>query len=189
VSAHTSGLVAGVYVGLDAASFVTTRQREALVSFEGIAGDRHAGLTLPSDSRTPHYPRGTEIRNSRQVSIVSTEELAAIAAAMAISRILPEWLGANLLLTGIPRMSQLPPSTRIFFAGGAVLVVEGENPPCIAPGRIIQGQYPVIPDLAARFVEAAQRRRGVVAWVEKPGAIREGDEVRLQIPRQVLYCQ
>jgi hypothetical protein len=187
VRTHLSGLVTGVFLGLDATSLVTTRQREALVTFEGFAGYRHSGLTRPSDGRTPHYPRGTEIRNSRQVSIVSAEELAEIAAAMEIPAILPEWLGANLITIGIPHLTQLPPSTRLFFSGGAVLVVEGENLPCIAPGKVIESQHPDVPGLAARFVKAAQGRRGIVAWVEKAGAIRDGDEVRAEIAHQVFY--
>jgi hypothetical protein len=187
VRTHLSGLVVGVLVGLDASSLVTTRQREATVTFEGFAGDRHSGITRPSDGRTPQYPRGTEIRNSRQVSLVSTEELAEIAAAMGIPAILPEWLGANLITAGIPRLTQLPPSTRLFFDGGAVLVVEGENPPCPAPGKIIQEQHPDVTALVARFVEAAQGKRGIVAWVEMPGVIREGDEVRAEIAEQVFH--
>lgn len=183
------GRVVAVLVGLDKHSLVTTRQPEARVTFEGFAGDCHAGLTRPSDGRTPHYPRGTEIRNSRQISLVSEEELADIAAALKIPLILPEWLGANILVGCIPNLTQIPPSTRLFFSGGTVLVVEGENRPCLAPGKVIEAQHPSIADIAANFVKAAQDKRGIVAWVEKPGVICEGDEVRLQIPRQVLYCQ
>lgn len=178
----SSGQVVGVYLGLDPHSLVTTRADVAQVTWEGFAGDRHAGLTRPSDGRTPHYPRGTEIRNSRQVSIVSAEELAEIAAAMELETVLPEWLGANLLLTGIPRLARMPAGVRLFFASGAVLVSEGENLPCIAPGRVIQAAHPNIPGLAPLFVRAARGRRGIVAWVEKQGHIRVGDEVRLLHP-------
>ena len=177
-----SAQVVGVYVGLDAHTLVTTPADEARVTFEGFVGDRHAGLTRPSDGRTPHYPRGTEIRNSRQVSIVSAEELAEIARAMALESVRPEWLGANLLLAGIPRLTRLPPGVRLFFSGGAVLAVEGENLPCLAPGRVIQALHPHISGLASRFVKAAWGRRGLVAWVEKPGLIRVGDDVRLLQP-------
>ena len=57
---------------------------EVEVTFEGFAGDRHAGLTMASGSRTPQYPRGTEIRNSRQVSCVSQEDLDAVAGALGL---------------------------------------------------------------------------------------------------------
>jgi len=177
-----SAQVVGVYVGLDPHSLVTTRTDEARVTWEGFAEDRHAGLTRLSDSRTPHYPRGTEIRNTRQVSLVSAEELAEIAAAMGLEAVPPEWLGANLLLTGIPRLTRLPAGVRLFFSGGAVLVSEGENLPCIAPGEVIQARYPSTPGLAPLFVKAAWGRRGIVAWVEKPGLIRVGDDVRLLQP-------
>ncbi len=176
------GRVIGVYLGLDPHSLVTTRTEEAQVTFEGFAGDRHAGLTRLSDGRTPYYARGTEIRNSRQVSIVSAEELAEVAAAMGLDSVQPEWLGANLLLAGIPNLTRLAPGVRMVFAGGVVLAVEGENLPCESPGKVIQAVHPATPGLVPLFVRAARGRRGIVAWVEKPGRIRSGDEVRLLVP-------
>jgi hypothetical protein len=58
-----TGQVLGVYLGQDAHSLVTTRQPQVKVSWAGFEGDKHAGITRLSDGRTPHYPRGTEIRN------------------------------------------------------------------------------------------------------------------------------
>ena len=108
------------------------------VTWEGFEGDRHAGLTVKSKGRTPHYPRGVEVRNTRQVSIVSAEELAAVAEELGVPRVLPDWLGANLMLSGIPSLSLLPPGTRLFFSGDASLVVEAENHPCTVAGEVIQ---------------------------------------------------
>src|SRR6476620_10703789 len=105
------------------------RWGQVRVTMEGFEGDKHAGITRLSDARTPHFKRGTVIRNSRQVSLVSVEELAEIAANMGLPLIEPEWLGANLLLSGIPNLTLLPPGTRLFFPKEAVLVVEGENEP------------------------------------------------------------
>ncbi len=48
-------------------------------TFEGLVGDRHYGFTMSSNSRQPEYPRGTEIRNKRQITILSKEELSEIA--------------------------------------------------------------------------------------------------------------
>ncbi|HHZ09758.1 MAG TPA: molybdenum cofactor sulfurase, partial [Rhizobiales bacterium] len=68
-----------------------TRAVEAIdLGFDGIAGDFHAGLTRRSGGREPWYPRGTEIRNERQLSIVAADELAQIAAGMGIAGIAPE---------------------------------------------------------------------------------------------------
>ena len=180
------GQVAAVLIGQDKQSFGTSRQPQVAVSFAGFEGDKHAGLTHLSGGRTPHYPRGTEIRNGRQVTIVSVEELAQIAAAMGVPEILPEWLGVNLLLQGIPQVTQLPPATRLFFPQGAALVVEQDNLPCAGPGKIMQAHYGR-PELAALFPKAALGKRGVVACVERPGVIAEGDEVSVEVPEQVIY--
>jgi hypothetical protein len=46
------------------------------IGFDGVEGDYHAGPTRKSGGREPWYPRGTEIRNERQLSIVAADELA-----------------------------------------------------------------------------------------------------------------
>ena len=40
------------------------------------------------------------------------------------------------------------------------------------------------PGHGARFKPAAEDRRGVVAWVEREGMLRLGDDIRLHIPDQ-----
>ena len=182
-----TGTTLGVYLGLDQASFVTTPQPLVTASFAGFEGDRHAGITRKSDSRTPHYPRGTEIRNDRQVSIVSLEELAQIAVAMDLLEIKPEWLGANLLLQSIPSLTRLPPMTRLFFGSQAVLVVQAENLPCQNPGKIIADHYSR-PALQGLFPKAGLHLRGLVACVERPGTILQGDLVGVEIPQPTLYA-
>jgi hypothetical protein len=181
-------IVSGVYIvppigdgiGADPVS-------EAQVTFEGFAGDRHAGMTMKSNSRTPFYTRGTEIWNNRQVTIVSVEELAVVAPRMGIPEILPEWLGANLALSGIPELSHLPPGTRLFFPGEATLIVQVENGPCLVAGKEIQEHHPEIPDLGPQFPKQALHLRGIAACVERPGVIRTGDVVKVMIPEQYLY--
>jgi len=154
---------------------------------EGFEGDNHAGMTMLANSRQPYYKRGTIIRNFRQVSILSVEELAQVARRMELSQVLAEWLGANLLLRNVPNLTQLPPSTRLFFPQDAVLVVEGENFPCNGPARLIQNQFPTMPNLVAAFLKYAMHKRGLVAWVERPGYIGTGDTVRVEVAPQVSY--
>ena len=155
------------------------------VSYEGLQGESHSGLVRSSCVRVRHqYPQGTEIRNTRQISILSSEELAVIADAMGIAELKPEWLGANLLVSGIPHFSQIPPSTRMIFASGASLVVDLENSPCKYPGEIIDRHHPGFGNL---FAKAAVGRRGVTAWVEREGQINTGDSIRLYIPPQRIY--
>ncbi|MEL6290079.1 MAG: sulfurase [Pseudomonadota bacterium] len=166
---------------------VSRRVDRVEVSFDGFVGEDHGGPTRPSCSRVlRQYPkRGTEIRNARQVSIVSPDELAKIALAMGIARVEPEWIGANLALDGIPDLSQLPPSSRLIFEGGTSLVVDIENGPCRFPGEIIDRH---VPGKGAAFPRKAKGLRGVVGWVERPGAISLGERCRLHCPPQRIYA-
>ncbi len=87
--------MAGVFVApFD--HFVTRAVDELRLGFEGIEGDFHAGHTRRSGGREPWYPRGTEMRNERQLSIVAPDELAMIAERMDLAEVKPEWIGANL---------------------------------------------------------------------------------------------
>ena len=106
---------------------------------------------------------------------------------MSVPHITPEMVGANLLISGIPALTFLPPTTRLFFERGAVLMVQEENLPCTTSGQAIQDHYPDQPDLASAFPRAGLHRRGLVAWVEHPGVIAAGDSVQADIPDQVLY--
>ena len=163
----------------------SSRIESVEVTYEGLAGESHSGLVRASCVRVRHqYPQGTEIRNTRQISIVSIEDLAVIAETMGVSQLQPEWLGANLLVSGIPDFSQIPPSTRMIFDGGASLVVDLENSPCKYPGEIIERHHP---GFGERFARAAVGLRGVTAWVEREGSINTGDSIRLYIPPQRIY--
>jgi MOSC domain len=163
----------------------SSRVASVEVNYAGLTGESHSGLVRSSCVRVRHqYPQGTEIRNTRQISIISIEELAIIADNMGIAELKPEWLGANLLVSGIPNFSQIPPSTRMIFAGGASLVVDLENSPCKYPGEIIERHHPGFGNL---FAKAAVGRRGVTAWVEREGQINTDDSIKLYIPPQRIY--
>lgn len=163
----------------------SSRVSSIRASYAGFEGESHSGLVRSSCVRVRHqYPQGTEIRNTRQISILSAEELAIIADSMGVSELKPEWLGANLIVSGIPDFSQIPPSTRMIFAGGASLVVDLENSPCKYPGEVINRHHPGFGKLFAR---AAVGRRGVTAWVEREGGIDIGDSIKLYIPPQRIY--
>lgn len=162
--------------------FVTEVTGEVMLLFGGFAGDRHFGLNRTACSRTPWHPRGSSIANTRQISIVSIEECAAIASAMGISRIYPSWLGANLATKNIANLSALAPATRILFPSGATLFITEENLPCKYPGKVIAHEYGH-PELAGDFVKAAMGRRGLVALVEREGLINTDDRMKLILPR------
>ncbi|MBN36243.1 MAG: sulfurase [Rhodospirillaceae bacterium] len=152
------------------------------VTYEGFPGERHSGLTRPTCVRfTDIYEEGAPIRNTRQISIISEEEMALVAEGMGIDRIEPEWLGANLLISGIPDFTLLPPSSRLLFSQGLSLVIDLENEPCGYPAKQIRKVHGT---KSLTFVKNAKHRRGVTAWVEQEGPLAEGDSFRVFIPKQ-----
>ncbi|MBN9345830.1 MAG: molybdenum cofactor sulfurase [Devosia sp.] len=157
------------------------------LTYDGIPGDRHAGLYRKSGPREPWYPRGTPMRNERQLSILSAEENAEVAAALAIDELRPEWIGGNILLSGVPQLSQLPPRTLLMFPSGATVRIDGDNGPCKKSGAAIAANVPGRPDLELGFVKAAKHKRGLLGWVEREGEVRPGDVVRLRVWEQSLY--
>lgn len=172
----------------DGAYLLTEPVDAVEVTLEGFAGDRHAGMTRRADARVPFYPRGTEIRNSRQVSLVAEEELAELADALGVPLIDPAWLGAKLVTRSLPQLSRLPPGTRLFFPAQATLVVADENHPCVFPGKALAHHYPARNGIGGCFVKAAEGRRGLVAWVERAGTIAAGDTVTVALPPPVEYA-
>jgi hypothetical protein len=164
-----------------------SQSAEALeLGFDGPLGEAHGGLTRASCMRvTNMYERGTEIRNVRQVSMVSAEELAAIAREMGAERLEPGWIGASIMVEGIPDFTHLPPSSRLQGPGGATLVVDAENHPCTPAGKAVDAH---LPGLGPRFKPAAMGRRGVTAWVEREGRLALGDELRLFVPGQRAWA-
>ncbi len=152
------------------------------LGFGGPMGEHHAGLTRPSCSRViAQHPRGTEIANVRQISIVSAEELSQIAAAMGLASLDPAWLGASVVVEGIADFTHVPPSSRLQGPDGTTLVVDMLNQPCHLPAMtIVEALGPA----GNRFKQAAESRRGVTAWVERPGTLRRGETLRLHVPRQ-----
>jgi hypothetical protein len=183
--------LAGLLIA-DGQGFPTRPVPEARLDLEGfvlpgLSIERHRGMARAADARVPWYPRGTPIRNSRQVSIVSSAELAEIARALGIPEVKPEWLGANLVVDGVERLSMLPRGSRLFFPGDAVVAVEDQNSPCRGPGRVIAAQYPGRAQLDLDFVKVATRLRGLVAWVERAGTIHDGDAVEIRLPEQWIY--
>ncbi len=152
------------------------------LDFGGMAGEHHAGTTRLSCSRVvTQHPKGTRIANVRQLSIVSMEELRAIAAEMGAEALDPAWLGASIAVEGIADLTHLPPSSRLQGPDGATLVVDMQNQPCQYPAMRIAETLGAV---GKKFKPAAEGRRGVTAWVERPGTLRRGEPLRLHMPEQ-----
>lgn len=155
---------------------------EMALTFAGLASESHAGLTRPSCSRVlAQYPRDTTIRNVRQLCVVSAEEITAIAAELGIADFDPAWVGASVVIAGIPDFTHIPPSSRLQADDGTTLTVDMENLPCQEPAATIAkatgGQ-------GKAFKTAAQGRRGVTTWVERQGTLHLGQTMRLHVPAQ-----
>lgn len=163
-------------------SIVSMPLERVEATLAGFPGDTHNGLTRSACTRFPYlYEEGAEIRNSRQLSIVSSEELSEIARAMNIGELQADWLGANIELEGIPSLTLLPPSTRLVFSSKATLVVDLENRPCVYPAQIIDQHFP---GKGRKFVKQAMHKRGVTTWVEREGSMITGDTVTVLFPDQ-----
>ncbi len=157
--------------------------REALdLGFGGPVGEDHGGLTRPSCSRVlSQHPRDTPLRNTRQLCVMSAEEIAAIAAIMGVETLDPSYMGVSMVIEGIADFTHVPPSSRLQGPSGATIVVDMENRPCVLPAREIEAD---MPGRGKAFKAAAKNRRGVTAWVEREGAIALGERLRLHVPDQ-----
>ena len=165
-----------------AAALQAQRREELNLSFAGPEGEDHGGLTRPSCSRViSQYPRDTVIRNTRQLCVMSAEEIAAIASTMGIETLDPSYVGATLVIEGIADFTHVPPSARLQAQSGATIVIDMENRPCVLPARGIEDD---MPGHGAAFKAAAKNRRGVTAWVEREGTLRLGERMQLHIPDQ-----
>ncbi len=155
---------------------------EMPLTFAGFPDEIHAGLTREACSRvTAQHPKGTPIRNVRQVSLVGAEDMAAVATRLGLPRIDYAQVGASVVVEGIPDFTYLPPSSRLQGPDGVTLVVDMENLPCIEPAKTIEAAHP---GHGKAFKEAARGKRGVTAWVEREGTLRVGDILRLHVPAQ-----
>ena len=187
---HRTGTIVSVHSTVSSAagsgSFVTMPHQELALDETGIAGDRHAGATRAAGPREPWLPKGMSLRNDRQLSVLSREELALIATGLGLHALDPGLIGANLVTDGIADLSRLPPGTHLAiggswggqgrFDGHTLLRVEAYNMPCRGPGRKLAAAHDN-PDLEFAFVTVARSLRGLVLSVAHPGVIRPGDAV------------
>lgn len=151
-------------------------------TLDGFPGEAHGGATRPSCVRVKsQHPQGTIIRNVRQLSVVSAEDLATTAAEMGLEDIDPVLIGASMVIEGIPGFTHIPPSSRLQGPSGACLTIDMENRPCNLPAREIEQEAA---GFGMRYKGAAKGRRGVTAWIERAGRFAVGDVLVLHVPDQ-----
>lgn len=174
-----------MWLGLndDRATGLSNRAVETLIlRFAGPVGESRSGLTRASCSRVvSQYPKGSEIRNARQLCVMSVEELAEIAATMGVGALDAALLGVSVLVEGIPDFTHIPPVSRLTSSAGVSICVDMENRPCHLPAKGIEA---AMVGKGGLFKAAAKGRRGVTGWVEREGTLQLGDELRLHVPEQ-----
>ncbi|HSM24909.1 MAG TPA: hypothetical protein VK856_08615 [Anaerolineaceae bacterium] len=175
------GKVKGIYISNKEDSF-SVPVNSASFTFEGMVGDKHASINTMLRTKHPEFKQKIEVRNTRQISLMSVEELSLIAEDIGIPEIKAEWLTTNLLISGIPHLSQLPPGTRFYFDGGLILYNEGQNFPCKTAGNIILEKYPHIEGIQHQFIKSALDKRGLIGWVEHPKVLHVGSSVEVDLP-------
>ena len=152
------------------------------MTYAGAQGEAHSGVTRASCVRVrAQWPEGTEIRNVRQLSVMSQEEIDEIAADCGLDTLDPALLGCSVVVKGISDFSHVPPSSRLQSADGTTIVIDMQNWPCNLPAREIEMDHPTH---GKPFKGAAKGKRGVTAWVEREGTFRLGDMVSLHVPGQ-----
>jgi MOSC domain-containing protein YiiM len=127
------------------------------------------------------WPQGTEIRNVRQLSIMSQAEIDQIAADCGLEALDPALLGCSIVVKGISDFSHVPPSSRLQAPDGTTVVIDMQNLPCTLPAREIEIDHPTH---GKKFKPAAVGKRGVTAWVEREGKFQVGDLLTLHVPDQ-----
>ncbi len=179
-----------VYLGLvksREAALASEPLSEAFASYAGFEGEDHGGLTRASCVRVKdQFPVGTEIRNVRQFSIISEEEMALAAVEVGVDVIRPEWMGASIMVKGLPDFTHVPPSSRLQNAAGTTLVIDMENRPCMYPGK--EALEPLHPGKGKLLKSACKDRRGVTAWVEREGPLAVSDSLTLHVPDQRAWA-
>ncbi len=193
------GKVEAVLVATDPDSLISkTVRKMQVLRGQGVRGDRHAGTRL-ADVRDKAFldfglPKGMEVTNLREFSAVSVEELTEISKTLRLPMTISYgYLGENLVVSGIPKFTMLPPGTMLFFQKSpqefrtAVLVVWAENMPCAVAGDALQKRFGRLRDIGRLFPKAAIGKRGVVGCVYASGNIRAGDTVIVKVPRQNIY--
>ncbi|MEO0403896.1 MAG: hypothetical protein AAF193_03400 [Bacteroidota bacterium] len=154
---------------------------ELTFDLNGIQGERHAGFSKPAGPReSQFFKRGEEIKNHRQWSALSVEELNDIADKMNISELSGAWVGANLVFSGASQFSKIPPFTRLVFENGLILVVYEENAPCHLPQPFIENH---VGKADLNFSKAGAGQRGLVGWIERAGTVKLGESCSVYVPK------
>ena len=179
------GQIESVYLGVAGESLVKQPRTSLQAELDGFVQDRHGSFERESWGVGDKQPAGVIRRNERQWSAVSLEELADITREMNLTEpVSAASIGANLCISGVPNLSQLPKGSIFKFPSAAELMVEEYNPPCKVVSKKIASLHTTIsgePLKENAFSEAAKFSRGLVGVIEVAGEINEGDQFEVLI--------
>jgi MOSC domain-containing protein YiiM len=149
------------------------RDRLELVAGVGVAGDSHAGEKVQHLSRVRKDPAQPNLRQVHLIHAELFDEMAALGFAVAAGE-----LGENITTRGVDLLG-LPTGARLRI-GEAVIRITGLRNPCWQIDAFREG-------LLAHMVErrpdgSLARKCGVMAVVERGGAIELGAPITIEAP-------
>ena len=196
--------VSGLYI-VDNARIWGAEPRDHLdIDFDGIAGDRHAGLTRTMQNYESAHLRGMTIANDKHVSLVSEDDMVEIAEMLGldiatveeraeepIAQYMARRLAANMLITGAALNELATPGLILAFGDTtesvrAAIRITEYNAPCKKPHINLINHLRAIDlqlsgndfeEQKERFKEIAAGRRGWVASTYVAGEIAVGNSL------------
>ncbi|MCJ1715242.1 MOSC domain-containing protein [Curtobacterium sp. VKM Ac-2922] len=145
-----------------------------LVEGWGIEGDAHAGTTVQHRSRVARDPSQP---NLRQVHLIHAEVFDEVAADG--FHVEPGQMGENITTRGIDLLG-LPEGTVLHLGDAARVRVTGLRNPCQQINDFEPGLLRAV--LGRAEDGTVERKGGVMSVVLAGGAVRPGDEIRIELP-------
>jgi MOSC domain-containing protein YiiM len=149
-------------------------QELTLVEGWGVEGDAHAGTTVQHRSRVARDPSQP---NLRQVHLIHAELFDEVAEAG--FEVAPGQMGENVTTRGIDLLG-LPTGALLHLGDSACVRVTGLRNPC----QQINGFEPGLLRAVLGKAEdgSVVRKGGVMSVVVSGGVVRQGDQVRVELP-------
>ena len=146
-----------------------------LIAGFGVQGDAHGGKTVQHLSDKKKNPQAPNLRQVHFMHAELFEELGAKGI-----MVLPGQMGENIVTRGIDVLG-LPQGAEFHFPSGAIVEITGLRSPCKKLNTIH-------PDLLKAVVEkradgSVNKKTGVMSIVLKGGDIREGDNIKVVLPK------
>jgi MOSC domain-containing protein YiiM len=146
-----------------------------LVMGLGVEGDAHQGVTVKHRSRVAKDPTTPNLRQVHLIHAELFDELRGRGFAVS-----PGLMGENVTTSGIDLLA-LPTGTRLHLGDEAVVEVTGLRNPCRQLDALQHGL------MAATLDRDGDgnliRKAGIMAIVLSGGVVREGDSIRVELPR------